>query len=153
MNIEYKDNTQKFIKSLSFRYGKAKTLSKNALKLGLTDYSSYIQKEQMTGRPGLKVGTGDLRRSWFVTNANNIGNDFSVKLATRSVYARIHQFGGIIKAKTAKYLKFKINGSWISKKQVTIPKRLMVYEEFETKGKDFILDRLNHAISIFTKTK
>lgn len=39
------------------------------------------------------------------------------------VYAAIHNEGGIIKPKNAKYLTFRINGKWISTKQVTMPKR------------------------------
>lgn len=38
-------------------------------------------------------------------------------------YARIHEFGGEIKAKRAKFLRFNIGGKWFSKKSVIMPKR------------------------------
>jgi len=38
-------------------------------------------------------------------------------------YARIHEFGGEIKAKRAKFLRFKIGDRWISKRSVIIPER------------------------------
>lgn len=35
----------------------------------------------------------------------------------------VHEFGAVIKAKNAPYLRFQINGKWFRKKQVTIPAR------------------------------
>lgn len=50
-----------------------------------------------------------------------------VAIGTNKVYARIHQKGGTytIRAKTSKGLRFKYNGKWVTKKQVTVtmPKR------------------------------
>lgn len=45
------------------------------------------------------------------------------EIGTNVKYAAIHQFGGVIKAKSSKYLKFRIGGQWAQKKQVTIPAR------------------------------
>lgn len=39
------------------------------------------------------------------------------------VYAAIHEYGGIIRPKNAKYLVFQIEGTWIRTKKVTMPKR------------------------------
>ena len=41
----------------------------------------------------------------------------------RVPYARIQELGGIIRAKNAPYLVFKIGNRWISKKQVRLPAR------------------------------
>lgn len=54
------------------------------------------------------------------------GSGFAV--GTNKIYARTHQFGEkkrVIKAKTSKGLRFKVDGEWVRKKQVTvkIPKR------------------------------
>lgn len=54
-------------------------------------------------------------RWWFV------GSDIFV--GTNLVYAAIHEYGGIIRAKNAPYLVFFYNGRWYRKKQVTIPQR------------------------------
>lgn len=46
-----------------------------------------------------------------------------VEVGTNVKYAAIHQFGGKIKAKKKKFLKFAVNGKWAQKKVVTIPAR------------------------------
>lgn len=63
--------------------------------------------------------TGRLRNS---INYQTVGID-TVFIGTNLVYAATHQLGATIKAKNAPYLKFMIGGSFISKKQVTIPAR------------------------------
>ncbi len=51
------------------------------------------------------------------------GHDFA-KWGVNRVYAAIHQFGGTIKPKRAKTLRFKLaNGEFISTKSVTMPAR------------------------------
>lgn len=48
----------------------------------------------------------------------------SAEVGTNLVYAPIHQFGGVIRPKAAKALRFFIKGvGWRSAKQVTMPKR------------------------------
>jgi phage gpG-like protein len=42
---------------------------------------------------------------------------------SRVPYARIHEYGGTIRAKNKPYLTFKIGNRWIRKKQVVIPAR------------------------------
>ena len=66
--------------------------------------------------PGVK--TGALRRSIQVDNRDRKNGRWRV--GTNLVYARIQEFGGVIRAKTAKFLKFQINGQWISKESVFI---------------------------------
>lgn len=51
--------------------------------------------------------------------------DLEVVIGTNVIYAAIHEFGGVITPKTAKYLRFyweKI-GQWVVTKSVTIPAR------------------------------
>jgi phage virion morphogenesis protein len=47
----------------------------------------------------------------------------SVEVGTNVKYARIHQFGGVIKPKTAKALRFRVGGTYRTVKQVRIPAR------------------------------
>lgn len=73
-------------------------------------------------------------RWWFA------GSD--VYVGTNLVYAAIHEYGGIIKAKNAPYLVFKIGDKWIRTKQVTMPARpylsTSIKELFDTKQYDRI---------------
>ncbi len=46
-----------------------------------------------------------------------------VAVGTNVGYARVHQFGAVIRAKAAAYLRFRIGDRWARKKQVTIPAR------------------------------
>jgi phage virion morphogenesis protein len=47
----------------------------------------------------------------------------SVSIGTNMIYAVINQLGGIIRAKRARGLRFKIGKRWATKKSVTIPPR------------------------------
>ncbi|MFZ1680361.1 MAG: phage virion morphogenesis protein [Rhizobiaceae bacterium] len=59
-----------------------------------------------------------LRKSF----AHEAGDD-RVAVGTTAVYAAIHQFGGTIRAKTARGLRFRVAGGFVSKQSVTIPAR------------------------------
>lgn len=66
----------------------------------------------------------------------------SVKIGTNVIYAAIQQFGGTIKAKTKKYLQFRVGNQWVKKESVKIPSRpfLLVQEEDWTYIRRSILD-------------
>ena len=64
--------------------------------------------------------TGRLRDSITYAVAMDKG---SVEVGTNVVYAAIHQEGGVITAKTSKGLRFRVGGSWSTKRQVEIPAR------------------------------
>jgi phage gpG-like protein len=70
----------------------------------------------------LKAGTHVLQRSVKSRVGNELGKVVG-RVGSPIVYAAIHEFGGIIRPKNAKYLVFQINGTWIRTKQVTMPKR------------------------------
>ena len=57
------------------------------------------------------------------SDVKQAGTQVTGRVGNPVVYAAIHEFGGIIKAKPGKYLVFQINGQWIRTKQVKIPKR------------------------------
>ena len=70
----------------------------------------------------LKARTHRFQQS-VKTIVRRIGTQVSGLVGSPVVYAAIHEFGGIIKPKNAKYLVFQINGKWIRTKKVTMPKR------------------------------
>jgi phage virion morphogenesis protein len=72
---------------------------------------------QEEGRRTL-LKSGNLRDS--ITH--RAGRD-EVEVGSNVIYAAIHQFGGTIRAKTSKGLRFKIGDRFITKKEVTIPAR------------------------------
>jgi HK97 gp10 family phage protein len=61
----------------------------------------------------------------FLTNSIGVkreGNSVLVG-AFGVIYAKIHEFGGVIVPRHAKALRFKVDGQWIITKKVTIPAR------------------------------
>ncbi len=46
-----------------------------------------------------------------------------VAVGTNVRYARVHQFGAVIRARSAEFLRFRIGDRWARKKEVTIPAR------------------------------
>ena len=51
-----------------------------------------------------------------------VGSNY-IQIGVPYKWGAVHQFGATIRAKNVPFLRFKINGKWISKKQVTIPAR------------------------------
>ena len=80
------------------------------------------QRDYFAGRPHLINRTGKLKRSEFVKTSRR-GFRLKGEFGAKSIYARIHDYGGTIVPKTKPYLVFKIAGQWIRTKKVTIPKR------------------------------
>lgn len=79
-----------------------------------------VVQNHLSGRPGLNRVTGNLAKSisWQLEARNQ------VSIGSNLAYASIHEFGGEIKAKNVKYLRFRTaDGSWHSRKSVTIPMR------------------------------
>jgi len=70
----------------------------------------------------LNARTHELQKS-VKSRVTQLGNKVSGRVGSRLVYAAIHEYGGIIKPKNAKYLVFQIEGKWIRTKKVTMPKR------------------------------
>ena len=89
-------------------------LAKKMIALSLSESALEVQNKAKS--PGYApYDKGTLRRS--ITHEVK---PLEAKVGTNLVYAPIHEFGGTIRAKKAKYLRFKVNGQWVSKKQVTI---------------------------------
>lgn len=75
-------------------------------------------RARMTGLLTLVGETGDLRRG-----INRRADADGVTVGATVHYAAIHQFGGVIKAKNAKALRFRIGDQWVTRASVTIPAR------------------------------
>lgn len=82
-----------------------------------------VQRSQMTGRPGLNVQTGKLRRDWFA-KTGVVGGQVTVRVWSTTKYVPTHEFGAVIVPKTAKALRFKVGGRWVMTKRVVVPARL-----------------------------
>lgn len=72
-----------------------------------------------SGQPSNLIESGTLRRSIRITNLSGT----SVTVGSDRIYAAIHQFGGMIKAKDGGMLRFKTATGWVQVSQVKIPAR------------------------------
>lgn len=70
----------------------------------------------------LKVRTGRLRSS-ITHEVRDVGGTVELVVGTNVAYARIHEFGGVIIPKRAKYLTFVVGGKRVFAKRVVIPRR------------------------------
>lgn len=61
----------------------------------------------------------------LVSSITHEATDAGVAVGTNVLYAAIHQTGGTIRARTSRGLRFRSpgNGGWVTKQQVTIPRR------------------------------
>ncbi|NTV02430.1 MAG: HK97 gp10 family phage protein [Chlorobiaceae bacterium] len=78
-------------------------------------------KEKLSGEV-LNVRTGRLRRSIHAEYEFGPTQAIAV-VGTNVEYGRIHEFGGVIRPKTKKALRFQIDGRWIVTKMVRMPER------------------------------
>ncbi|HYW76729.1 MAG TPA: phage virion morphogenesis protein [Gammaproteobacteria bacterium] len=83
---------------------------------------AYIKREKLSGQV-LNRRTGRLSRSIHSEPARREGSTILGRVGTNLIYAPVHEFGATIRAKRAKYLRFKVGGQWVMKEQVTIPAR------------------------------
>jgi hypothetical protein len=140
----------------------------------MRDFEAKVVREQISGRPGLinRHGTTGLAGS-FSTKLKSAGSGFwTIAMSTAKKYTRIHQFGGVIKPVRAKFLTFKIHTSnrifskagvrlkksprefsWVRVKQVTIPKRLRIIEDFYASGANMIRAEVTKLLREYTSVK
>ncbi len=72
----------------------------------------------------IKRGPGILRASGglMASVSSQVGGD-EVRVGTNKIYARIHQFGGTIVPKNARYLRFRLASGFVRASKVKIPAR------------------------------
>ena len=70
------------------------------------------------------AATGALRRAVSVTAPRKTSQGYEAEVFMKpdrtSVYASIHEYGGVIRARTKPYLVFRVKGQWVRVKQVRI---------------------------------
>lgn len=88
---------------------------KKAVTIGLRRCGDQLRNDAAENAPYL---SGTLRRSITM----EMPNDKKVIVGSNLEYARIHDEGGVIEPKKSKYLRFQINGHWVTVKKVTIHK-------------------------------
>jgi phage virion morphogenesis protein len=75
-------------------------------------------------KKGRKTGGRTLTKDGHLSGStSNRATSSEASWGVNRVYAAIHQFGGIIKPKSKKALRFKVAGGFVTTKQVTIPAR------------------------------
>lgn len=113
----------------------------------------FENEESPEGEKWKKSQRAMLQNGKTLTNKAKLKNsiayevsDKTVQVGTNKEYARIHQFGGEIKAKKEKYLKFKNpDGTWSLVKEVTMPARPFIGIS------DDDIDYTKHLIAGFMK--
>lgn len=81
-----------------------------------------IEAKKGFSNTGLHVRSGDLRRS--ITGQMKVQGDKVIGvLGSDSIYAAIHEFGGVIATSGKQYLTFQGKYGWAKVSQVIIPKR------------------------------
>ncbi|OOH87344.1 phage virion morphogenesis protein [Pasteurellaceae bacterium 15-036681] len=125
-------------------------------RLSGTLQSAVDQNFEAGGRPawlGIKyrsgtplINKGTLRNS---IKRNSYSDSESAVVGTNIIYAPIHHYGGVIKPKKAKWLRFKASGRFVTTKEVNIPARpfLVLTPEDED---DLLEDAQDYFASLIT---
>lgn len=124
--------------------------------IGQTIRASVLKNFEVGGRPAWKKSLrADMHGGQTLVDSSNLKNSINVKasgnrveVGTNKIYAAIHQFGGRITAKNKPYLKFMLNGKFVSKKEVNIPARpfLLVQDEDIVEIKSVIENYLTEGL-------
>jgi phage gpG-like protein len=112
--------------------------------------ASYVQSQKLSGQV-LHIRTNRLKSSIQGTT-NDDGQSLEGKVGTNVIYARIHEYGGEIKAKNSPLLRFKIGDQWISKKKVTMPERPYLRPSLQ-ENKEFIVQRFSKSVKSILEGK
>ena len=83
----------------------------------------YPSRWPISRRAAKEGGQTLLRHGTLRNSITATATDSTAQAGTALKYAGIHQFGGTIRAKTRKGLRFKVAGKWANKREVTIPSR------------------------------
>lgn len=88
------------------------------------DENKKWKKSIRAGMQGGKTLTdkGFLKGELFQESTNT-----QASIVSKTEYASIHNFGGVIRAKNKPFLRFKIGDKWSSKKEVTMPERRFMW--------------------------
>lgn len=104
---------------------------KGSLDAWSAELATYIKESKLSGDP-LHQRTGKLRES-IIAYRKDSGTTLEGGAAGGAgvPYAKIHEFGGVITAKTAPYLTFRtLDGRWHKVKSVVMPERSYMRTSF-----------------------
>ena len=128
---------------------------KDSLTSGALLVTGWVKKNRLTGpRPGfLGVLTGRLRSSIAAGPVDRTGNQYTVAIGTNVKYAKIHEFGGIIRPRNKPFLAWKgPGGKYIfTQKPVVMPARPFFRPAIEDQGNraevlNILVTRINRAL-------
>lgn len=112
--------------------------------------ASYVKTDELSGQV-LHIRTHRLKSS--IQGAAELkGSEIIGRIGTNLKYARIHEYGGTIRAINAPYLKFKIGNQWVQKKEVHIPARPFLVPAI-LKNEDRIVGMLEKTIALMLEGK
>lgn len=113
--------------------GKLKAMSSigrgAVLRNAVTSGALIIQTQAATNAAVL---SGTLRRS-ITTEIKQSGSKITALIGTNLEYAAQREFGGVISAKSAPFLVFQVNGTWVMVKSVTQKAHPFLRPAFEDK--------------------
>jgi hypothetical protein len=152
----------------AFMQRQARTIAdrlRHALYTGVEEFGAWEIQKEMLGRPGLE-SHGGLSKSW---HADLHGEGFSSSCTwsnnANTWYAVVHQTGKVIHPKTKPFLAWqnktgearvsasgrnytKYSSNWVyTKKSVTIPKRLNIYENWQNRGREMVTKKIQEVLS------
>ena len=113
-------------KKLAQKFDKASKTMPKALERGMWKCVYMVQrtaKRKLTGGSPLNVRSGTLRSSLAAEVKKVHGNAYEGKVGTNIIYAKIHEYGATIRAKTGEYMRFPGAGGWVTTSEVKIPAR------------------------------
>ena len=117
--IEGRIDAKNFTKRLQRMRQSIPNVSLLAMRDATMFVQRYIVQFKLSGQV-LKRKTnrlaGSIDREEFTIGGGVVG-----RVGSNVKYAPILELGGVIKAKNVPYLRFKVNGHWVSVKEVTIP--------------------------------
>lgn len=128
------------------------------LRLGLTEAAIIVTKEvrdKHLGGPKMARGRGSSTSATLAPVSGKLlasvgyrvsvtGDRIKAEVGTNLKYARIHEYGGIIKPVKGKFLKFEIGGRTIFAKQVKIPARPFLRPSVKAKRPEVVRILADH---------
>jgi len=144
IKIETTKETKQFIKEQPKKFHKAlvRGFSKAVLMIEAKVKKGFGKKN----RP--KVRSGHLRRSIY-SRIIERGPRIAGIIGSNVRYARIQELGGTIRAKNSPFLRFQVDGRWVTVEKVVIPARSYIEpeirENIDNVGK-IISDNIKHEM-------
>lgn len=106
-----------------------KQFSAEALSLVQRGFRAGTDPDGHAWKPTIRGGQILRQKGTLMRSFSRDSDAKGFRVGTAVFYAAVHQFGMVIKAKTAKFLRFQIGKQWVSVPSVTIPARPMLPQD------------------------